>query len=170
MQGNAQATDYSFMYDIRDLRSNKTVPKYTDNSITSFIFNNPEFSIFKIMLLKSQNDVRYSQPQANFTVFITPDSEILKQFDENVFLNMDLYTSRQIILYNTIPKVISQKSMKEIRDIFEYRSRIEDSLLRITNFGSGLFINDCKVIGVKECNNGIIYVLDKFNINEPMYQ
>jgi uncharacterized surface protein with fasciclin (FAS1) repeats len=171
MQGPAQPTDYSYMYEVPDLRSNRETYKFSDGSLSGFVFNNPEFSIFKLLLLKSDYAIKYSQFMAQYTFFITRDEDILKQgYTENDFLNIDKYTASQIILYNTVPKVLSVKSLNSIRDIFDYRSRIEGSLLRFSNMGNGVYINNGKIIGMKECENGIVYVLDKFLVPKPMYE
>jgi uncharacterized surface protein with fasciclin (FAS1) repeats len=170
MQGPSQPTDYSFMYEVPDLRSNQLTPKYDQDSLTGFVFKNPEFSIFKRLLLKSDYAEKYSQFQAQYTFFVTRDEDILQQgYTENDFLNIDKYTASQIILYNSINKVISSKSLNNIRDIFDWRSRIQDSLLRFSNMGNGVFVNNARIIGMQQCNNGIVYVLDKLLVNNPMY-
>lgn len=171
MQGYNTPTDYTYMYEVKDYRSNRTVPNYPEDSLTGVVFNDKNLSKFKHLLIKSNYALRYAQPvleSANMTFFVTPDEFI--DLDDNVFLNMDLYTARQIVLYNTVQRVINPESFTSIRDIFEFKTRIEDSFITIANLGSGIYINDARIIGMKRVSNGIIYFLDKLLVPKPMYQ
>lgn len=170
MQGYNQSTDLTFMYDIQDLRSNGTIPKFHPDSITGFIFNNPEFSLFKYLLTISQNDVKYSQGNAYFTFFIASDDDILQTYTQNEFMNMDLYTARQIVLYSTISKIIHPKSLTSLKDLIQVNSRIDDSFLTIKNLDGPIYINGSRIKAMKECNNGIIYIIDKMLVPPAFYE
>lgn len=170
MQGYAQQTDYSFMYDIPDLRSNQTEPKFYDpETITGFIYNNPDFSITKFLLDKSQNDEKYSDIQAYNTFFAVQDKDILTQHSFQEFETMDLYTARQIVNYNTIPKTIKPSLLLNLNDIIQIQSKITSQWLYIRNFGGDVYVNEAKILFIKECKNGVIYILDKLLIPDVIY-
>lgn len=169
LQGYNQVTDYTFMFDLPDLRSNKVLPKYDKDSITGFIFNDKNFTIFKYLLETSQNEARYNDIQAYFTLFVTPDDRILRDFEMAEFTNMDLYTARQFILYNTIPKVIKPDILLNLKDITNVSTRINSQYVQLQNFNGTLHVNDSKILYVKECKNGIIYVIDKVLFPDPVY-
>lgn len=170
MQGYNTATDFSFMYDVRDLRANKLANNFLPGSISGFIFNNSEFSLWKYLLTLSQQDVKYSQGIAFFTLFIAEDDDILKSFTENEFINMDLYTARQIVLYSTIPKIIHPESLYKLKDIIKVNSRIDDSFLELTNLNGSCYVNGSRIKGMKKLDNGIVYIIDKLLVPPAFYE
>lgn len=170
MQGYNTATDFSFMYDVKDLRANQLADTFPPGSISGFIFNNPEFSLWKYLLIRSQQDVKYSQHSAFFTLFIAEDDDILKSYTENEFLNMDLYTARQTVLYSTIPKIIRPESLYKLKDIIQVNSRIDDSFLTLQNLGGPCFVNGSRIKGVKQLDNGIVYIIDKLLVPPAFYE
>lgn len=170
MQSTNTYTDYNFMYDVPDLRSNKTLFQFDSNTISGFIENNPEFKIFSYLLDKSQQNVKYGQMNANFTFFIARDEDILKYYSMNDFLNMDLYTARQIALYSSLTKIINLDSLIRLDDMIQVNSRIDDSFLTIENLNGPIHINGSRITEYKKLNNGIIYVIDKLLVPPAFYQ
>ena len=170
MQSTNTYTDFNFMYDVTDLRSNKTLFQFDSNSITGFIENNPEFKIFSYLLDKSQLNVKYGQGNANFTFFITLDEDILQYYNMNDFLNMDLYTARQIILYSSMNKIINLDSLIRLDDMIQVNSRIDDSFLTIENLNGPIHINGSRISEYKKLSNGIIYVIEKLLVPPSFYQ
>ncbi len=170
MQSTNTYTDYNFMYDVPDLKANQTLFQFDINTISGFIQNNPEFTIFNYLLDKSQQNVKYGQMNANFTFFIARDEDILKYYNMNDFLNMDLYTARQIVLYSTMPKIINIDSLIRLNDMIQVNSRIDDSFLTIENLNGPIHINGSRINEYKKVQNGIIYVIDKLLVPPSFYQ
>ena len=164
--------DFRIAYDIQDWNQTPIREFIPDkDSISGQIFNNKDFTIFKYLLKKSQLIQDYSDIQSNYTLFATPDELIRKNyneyFNENTFINMDKYTARMIILYNTIPGKINFETL--ISSPIAYLT----TQTKNTEFNENLFFkiyngiptlnNTSNIIEGNAflCNNGIIHITDK---------
>ena len=111
LQANTNYLDYRFTYDITDLRKPNEEPKGDPTTIFGFLQNNPEFSIFYNLVVQAKLDGKLNSLQANFTMLIPNDKTLLEKYDKSVFTNMDLFTSREIILYSTLNRKITYEML-----------------------------------------------------------
>jgi uncharacterized surface protein with fasciclin (FAS1) repeats len=171
--------DFRIAYEIKDLEKtpiNEFIPN--PQSISGEIFNNENFSIFKFLLKKSQLIKDYSDPQSNYTLFATPDNLIRQNynsnFNENTFVNMDKYTARMVILYNTLPGKLPFEALAS--SPIAYLTTKTNG----TNFDEKLFFkiydgvptlnNISNIIegNAAICNNGVIHITDKIVFPKPI--
>lgn len=164
--------DFRIAYDINDWNKtpvNEFIPD--PSSLSGQIFNNPDFSIYKFLLKKSKLIQDYSNMQSNYTLFATPDSLIRSSynetFNENTFINMNQYTARMIILYNTLPGKINYKALtssptSQLMTKTTGTNFSENIILNI--YGTQPTLNNISNIiqgNAAICNNGILHINDK---------
>lgn len=158
---NTQSYNFTHMFSMTDLRGPLPVVKSCPNTILSFIENNSDFSIFLHLINLSNYKEILNEKQANFTLFLPSDKELLKKFNKNIFINIDpttaWYIVRSSILRDRIPSEILEDSPSSF-----YYTDIRSNRLYITNINNQTYINNCIKIIRKDIllNNGIIHIID----------
>lgn len=156
-----QSYDLSFMYSIPELRSVESVNlNTTSNSLLDIINSHEDFRKFRYILNLSGMANKYSDPQANFTIFV-PSDATLSKIPEEIFINMDISLARSIIKSSTLKRRISSKILEySPADYFITTDPINK--LFVTNNNRITMIN--KYINVihkdQEADNGLLHVID----------
>ena len=148
------------MFDIPDLRGHLPIKVACPNSLTWIINKHPDFSRFSYMLKLAKMDDLYSDPQANFTIFV-PSDDALKHVDNNVFLNMDDSTARHIIKSSTLKRRIPSAVLLDSPASWLH-TRDPPNRLFVTNMNGRIYVNNTINIIHKDmqASNGIIHVID----------
>lgn len=155
-----QSYNFTHMWDIPDLRGCLPKKGYTKNSLMDLISNTPGFSKFKYIIKLAKMDGIYNADQADFTLFV-PSDRALANLPEEVLLNMDDATARNIVMASTLNRRITGELLADSpASYFVTRSR--QNKLFITNISGQTYINnDLKVIDTDiEADNGLIHVVD----------
>jgi len=162
MQGYCPSLDYRFMYDVRDIRASPKLPTTDIGSIMDMIQNNPDFTMFNHLVnLADMNGIFNTQP-AKFTVFVPSDSHLKTCFDINLFLNMDKYTARKILLYSTLPKIADMNALN-LSPVLELETRIPGFRIVVQTPPNKetLINNNVRILKPNiHCVNGLIHIVD----------
>ena len=108
-----QSFNYTHMFDFASPHPNCIhLERYRKNSLYGKIVESPSFSIFKrIVTLAGMNKI-LDDEQANFTIFIPSDDELLKHYDVNVFANMDRGTALSVVKSSMVDKRIPSELLQ----------------------------------------------------------
>lgn len=152
--------NFTHMFDMPDLRGPLPEIKYNKDSIMYLLNDNPDFSKFKYIIKLANLENIYNDIQANFTLFV-PSDKALSHIDDNVFINMDLLTARNIIRSSTLKQRITGAILEDspisLLHTLDPRNR-----LRVTNINGRTFLNNSiNVIHTNiSASNGMIHVVD----------
>ena len=103
----------------------------------------------------------FNLSQADFTVFIPSDKELLKRINKNIFTNMDILTARSIVKTCILNDRISSEVLEDSPAAYYYTTD-EANRLFITNINNETFLNNNVKIIKKDIllSNGIVHVID----------
>lgn len=154
----SEKTNLSHMYDKVDLRGPLPQKIDTQRTISWFISKTPEFSKFRYILRLSKLDNMLCEQGSKYTVFV-PTDESLSHIPENVFLNMDVLTARNIIQASILKRQITSDILSDSPCSY-FMTLNPHTRLLITNFYGQTSIN--KNINLIKTDimtiNGIIHV------------
>ena len=115
LYGNDPIWDFNIAQDIQDLYRPDKGFTPEPNTLSGFVYNNPNYTIWKFLMEKGGLLEEYDNSQKNCTMFIVSDENIRGrydlQFNENIFLNMNRLTARELVLYNTLPGKINYEAL-----------------------------------------------------------
>jgi uncharacterized surface protein with fasciclin (FAS1) repeats len=153
----SQSYNMTHMFNIQDIQG---CPKKCTNALMSAINLNPDFTKFKFMLNLSGLEKTYNSNQTNITLFV-PSDKSLEQLPEDIFLEMDQLTARNIILASTLKNRITSDLLKDSPASY-FITKNPIAKLFITNIKNKTYINNCiKVIKEDiETSNGLIHVIN----------
>ena len=155
-----ESTNFTHMFNMPGLRGPPLERKYHKNSLSYIISNNPNFSKFKNILKLSKLDGVYDDIQSDFTVFVPSDNS-LKNIPQNVFINMDVLTARNIVKSSTIKRKITRAILEDVNESL-FHTQHRNNRLLVTNISKKTFLNN--TINVIQMNihasNGMIHVID----------
>jgi len=156
----SEAMNFTQMFDMNDIRGQLPEIKYRKNSITDIINTHPDFSKFKYILILAKLEGIYDDIQANFTVFVPSDRSI-RHINDNIFLNMDLLTARNIIKSSTLKRKITTSILEDSLSSWIHTQEPTNRLL-VTNKNGRTFLNNTINVIHKnmQATNGIIHVID----------
>jgi len=156
-----EATNFTQMFDMPDLRGPPLETKYCKNSLSGIINNNPDFSKFKYILKLSKLDGIYDDSQADYTLFV-PTDDSLKNIPSGVFVNMDMLTARNIIKSSTIKRKITRAILEDVPEsLFSTKHQLNRLLVTNTRSGETFLNNTIKVIQMNiHASNGMIHIID----------
>lgn len=156
----SESMNFRHMFDMPDLRGHLPVKVACPNSLTSIVNEHPDFSKFRYMLNLAKLENLYSDPQANFTIFV-PSDNALKHVDKNVFLNMDDGTARHIIKSSTLKRRIPSSVLSDSPASWLHTQDPPNRLF-VTNMNGRIYLNNNINIIHKDmpASNGIIHVID----------
>ena len=162
---NSQSYNFTHMFSMTDLRGPLPVVKACPDTLLSFIENNSDFSIFLYLVKLANFRERLNEKQANFTLFLPSDKELLKRFNENVFTNMDPTTAWYIVKSSLLRDRISSEILEDSPAAYYYTDS-QPNRMFITNMNGQTYINNCIRIIKKDIltKNGIIHIIDSLII------
>ena len=118
LQAIGPAKNLIYTYVIPDLRKPITTTPTEPNTLIGLLKHNKDFSRFYYMTELAGLHDKFNSPVANLTLFVPSDIYLEEKYPEMLFVNMDRYTAREIVLYHTLNKritydmLLSQKAMK----------------------------------------------------------
>ena len=162
-----QAYDMKQMYDFPDFRSDSRIPcSYPEDSLMEIINSNTDFTIFSGLLKKAKYDVKLSDKQANFTIFVPSDEQLKKKYSNKYLHNIDIGLAHEIINASMMNRKIDQNLLQS-SPVSKFptvnRSRINVNTVN----GVTMIQNYNKVIHWNHlATNGLIHVVDGLIIPE----
>jgi len=157
----SQSYNFTSMFDMTDKRGILPITKPYPGTLLGTIQSNPDFSKFNYLVKLAAQEEILNCIQANFTIFVPSDQSLKKNFDDNVFINMDPTTAWYIVkscmIKNKLPSEILEDSPAAY-----YYTMSEGNRLFITNISGITYINNFIKVIHKDvmCTNGIIHVID----------
>lgn len=159
-----EKTNLSYMFEKQDLRGPLPQITETHNSITYILSNTPNFSKFTYILKLSKLDKMFSEPLSSFTIF-APIDEHLQHITNNILINMDLLTARNIILASTLQNRITSDILEDSLNSY-FNTLASSNRLYVTNYNDEIIIdNNIKIIkedikavnGIIQATSGLIH-------------
>jgi uncharacterized surface protein with fasciclin (FAS1) repeats len=149
------------MFDMPDLRGKLPIKKACPNSLLSVIENTPDFSLFLYMVRLANLQEFLNLKQANFTIFIPSNKELLKHLNQNIFTNMDSNTAWYIVRSSILNDRIPSEILEDSPAAYFY-TLSEANRLFITNISGITYVNNTLRVIHKDisCTNGMIHVTD----------
>jgi hypothetical protein len=159
---NSQAYDFRQMYDFSDLRSTTVTTYIPKDSIAGFIFSNPDTTLFAKIVKKANLMNILSDIQANFTIFVASDKELLqKGYDPSYFDKIDISEAKNILNFSMMHRKIDQGLIQSSPSSKFPTLDRSNSMYITTLCGITLLPGDVKVIHYNQpANNGIIHITD----------
>lgn len=165
-----QAYDMKQMYDFPDFRHESKVKcSYPDDSLMGIINSNSDFTIFSELVKKARYDVKLSDLQADFTIFVPSDEQLKKKYPLKYLHNIDTGLAREIIDASMMNRKID-KNLLQSSPVSTFPT-VNRSRINITTFrGVTMLPNYNKVIHWNHpATNGLIHVVDGLIIPENSY-
>ena len=163
-QGYNELYDLKYTYNIKDLSKPNTVKKTEPHTILGLIEDNKDFSIFYNLIILSKLDNKFSDTRSRYTLLIPSDEYLKKLYNMNLFLNMDYYTARELVLYHTLNRQITYDMFMNSNAM--YLETLIDKSVNSTILSercpdNGIILNNRARIAVGNIirSNGIIHVL-----------
>jgi hypothetical protein len=166
-----QPFDLRQMYDFVDWKNPQKnhlsciTPK---QSLMGILENNPNFSMFSKIIKNARLNLMFSDDQANYTLFVTPDHELIKhKFTHEIIDNMDIGTSRQIAFFSMLHNSIDQKLL-QASPVGIFPTVDRSNTLKIFTISNVTTLqNNVNIIHFNYfATNGIIHVTDNLLISE----
>lgn len=159
---DTQSYLYTHMWSFVDRRKGPEAKKMCvdDKSIFGFIYNNPMFSKFRLIIERAEMEGQLNSSQANCTIFVPPDAN-LKHIHESFFQKIDSGTAKQILNASTLNRKID-KSLITSSPVAYYTTKDPKFKMYVTNISGKTRINNCAtVIGYNgDFSNGMIHLVD----------
>ena len=161
---NHEAFDLKFTYDIADLQSTATNVPAVPDSIMGLLDKNKDFSKFTYLVRLASLEDKFNNLTTNFTLFIPSDTYLNSKYSEAMFVNMDTYTAREIVLYSTLNRKVI-KDMIFSSNCMYLETNIDKSVhstILCENYGNITLLDNRAKIKKYDIplNNGIIHVID----------
>jgi uncharacterized surface protein with fasciclin (FAS1) repeats len=150
------------MYDFPDLNpSCITSPIYPDNTLMGEINKNLDFSIFSTIVKKARFDIKLSEKQSDFTLFVPSDFYLKRKYSKNSLNNIDENLARQILSYSLMKRKLD-KNLLQSSPTSLYPTINRSHLMDISTVnGITLLQRRVKVIHWNHLtDNGLIHVVD----------
>lgn len=155
----SESYNFTHMFNKGDLRGKLPLSEPTKGTLLDIIYTNPEFSIFKHVVKKSQINKLLNANEADFTMFI-PSNKALSHINPNFFTYMDIATARSIVRALTVSKRLSSEVLGYSNASYLY-SIDKVNKLFITNIRDITNVSGFNVIQKDIlASNGIIHVID----------
>ena len=163
-QGYNELNDLKFTYNIKDLNKPNTVDKTNPNTILGLLEDNKDFSIFYNLIVLAKLEYKFADNKSRYTLLIPSDEYLKKLYNMNLFINMDNYTARELILYHTLNRQITYDMFVSSNAM--YLDTMIDKSLNSTILSekcpdNGIILNNRAriVVGNIIRTNGVIHVL-----------
>jgi uncharacterized surface protein with fasciclin (FAS1) repeats len=161
----SQSMNFIHMFDIQDLKGPYPKKASYPNTLLNIIENHPDFKKFHFMVKTAQLEDIFNSEQADFTLFIPSDKFLELNDNENVFVNMDILTARNIVRTSMLNNRISSEILEDSPNSWYYTVN-KSNRLCITNVRNETYINGNIKVIYKDivATNGIIHVIDNIII------
>lgn len=155
----SQSYMMSHMYSMQDLRAckNKGKIEYDNGTIMGILNRTPVYSKFARILQIAQMDGIYNQSQANFTLFVAPDSCV----SDELMRSIDVGDARRIVKSSSLNRIIPSVLIEDSPATY-FMTTDERTKLFITNLHGVTLINDGIRVVEKDisASNGMIHTID----------
>ena len=156
-----QSNNQTHIWSIPDLRG--CLPKKVEcpNSLAGIIKNHSDFTKFNYLVQLSGLQGLLNDQQSDSTLFV-PSDLALEGINENLFLNMDDLTARNIICASTLNRRIPSDLIEDSPAAY-FITKSPANRLFISNISGCTYINNDIEVIHKDimATNGIIHVIDK---------
>jgi uncharacterized surface protein with fasciclin (FAS1) repeats len=156
----SKSRDYSYMYDLYDIKSSEIKPN--ENTILDLISSNDQFGKFLELVKIAQMENIFNNLFLHKTIFIPLDKYIpdldVSQFDKN--------TAMQIIKYSMLNNIIDSSLLGENSVSCLINNSNNDKRLYFSIKNNDIYINEnTKIVGYDIlCANGMIHTTDNLLI------
>lgn len=156
-----QSHDYKHMYmPKKDLYQNKIPNLGAPNSLYGIISSNPDFTLFRKIVMVAGVEGILSADQFQGTLFVPSDTF----FEENLNLvSFDKTTALSIFNYLSLPTMVRSKSLQSL-PFSRIRNRHKtSSYIDVKNINNTCILdNDANIVSFDiEAKNGLIHVIDR---------
>ncbi len=155
----SQSYMMTHMYSTPDLRvcQNKGKIVYDKSSIMGILDRTPIYSKFARILQIAQMDGVYNQLQANFTLFVTPDSYV----SDDLMKSIDVGDARRIVKSSSLKGIIPSVLIEDSPATY-FMTTDERTKLFVTNLRGETLINDGIRVIEKDirASNGMIHTIN----------
>lgn len=155
-----QALNFTSQSDIRPAGKNKIPPS---NTITGFLDNHKEFTIFRAILYKSGYAEQYRSLQNSVTVFIPRDSSfgdltLAKEYVEN----MDILTARKLVQFASMNRRICSELLTASPHRY-FTTKLSSEMMDVMNLYGDTIINSYnRIVKFNICvDNGVLHIVEK---------
>lgn len=107
---NTQSLNYTHMSEFQDLKGALCIQP-TKNTVWDYIYNHPQLTKAKKLIIKANLVTTMNNEQYNTTVFLANDSA-LAYLTDDLIKKMDIGTARNIILASSIHGKIDRRVLK----------------------------------------------------------
>ena len=159
-----QASNYTHTFDIPDLRGPLPKRMFREGTLSCIIENHPDFSMFRHILNTAQLENIFDGLQANMTLFVPSDQQLLAK---GIGLtNLDIDSARNIVNASALNRRITRDILEDNPASY-FLTRNPNIRLFISNINDRTYINNSVNIIHKDmiCKNGIIHVIDSMLIS-----
>lgn len=166
--GYWQYQDLVQSYNLTDYRSYP--PKqslYNPNSISGFLNNNKDYSIFAYLFKVVKIDQIADESQFKSTVFVCNDELLRKNLGEEFFMNLDKNSATTLINTHILPRVVNEQTLLGRRVALLDTKNPKSQINMVNNKGQICLNNQAYIISKQiNCSNGIIYLIDNLLLPE----
>jgi len=162
-----ESTNFRHMFDLPDLRGPLPEKKLPENSLSGIIRSHPDFSKFRYLLKLANLEDIYADSQTTYTVFVPSDDALEKIMPDDVFLNMDIGTARNIVKNSTLERRIPSSILSDSPSSIFYTIN-KPTRIHVTNVKGRIYLNQAINVIHKDmtASNGIIHVIDDLMMHQ----
>jgi uncharacterized surface protein with fasciclin (FAS1) repeats len=162
-----QAYDMKQMYNFVDWNNNKDkkVVCTPSNSLMGVLRSNPDFSIFAGIVKRARYEGKLSQDQANFTLFVPSNVQLLARYNKVWLDNIDDGLCRQIMAFSMMNRkldkdIIQSSPISTLPTIDRSNSMLVQTVSNVTHLPNSTTVIDWNY----STDNGIIHIVDNLLI------
>ena len=157
-------------YNLRDVRVFPPPrPPVSAQSLLGFL-QQPEYSLFRHMVNVSQFQGTLDDIQFQGTLLLPTDTDILKEFPMDMFMEMDRNTARVLLNYHIFPNIIKYRCL-QTRRLSKLDTRDPKSEIVFECTPEGIYMNGGKARILEEIikDNGTILKISSLLIPPEWY-
>ncbi len=150
--------DYKQMYTIQDRKGPFPIPVVNPNTIFYELASNPDFSMFRSMVERTNLVGCMNNIQGSYTIFVPINSGIPPEYSQ-----LNSYDVRRIVLQHMLETAIPSAFIRGSRGVQMDTRATGNQILVESNPASGeTMINRySKIIGSKVIGRAIVYMIDR---------
>lgn len=154
----SQAMNFTHMFDMSDLRGPIPILEHKPYSLAYFLDVSSRFTRFHYILKLSGLEGEYDDPQKNCTLLI-PTDDAISHIPDEVFINMDRGTARNIVKCCTLNRRISGAILED-SPVCYFLTELAANRLFISNINGKTYINNNIEVIEKDlvAMNGLVHV------------
>ena len=165
-------TPYDWTIEIANAQPNAPFT-FEKGTMMEYIAQNENYSHFFHLLKKGATAPLLNSLAVNYTIFL-PDNNAMKNtfknYTDNVIMNMDKYTAKEITLYHILPMFVPMNVLQSSQAMYletKINKSIDAKILCQTKNSQTILNNRANVYGQindKPFNNGILLGIDRLLI------